>query len=169
MDSLCLSAARIRFWNHPFPPEEFCLLYRRLTGENFQTPLGLSRSARMRSNQVRVPSILRGLGALKFDTYGRTSSFPTSPCHPPFSDWTLRSLFKGSLTFTRPGFPLAQRFSCGWYLRFRHYPSLQTSLLPVTPGGIGDRHWTLAWRRRLLTPLWKSLMLPTLRATSCRK
>src|SRR5262249_13723547 len=62
MDSPCLSAGGLRFWDHPVPTEGLSLPCGRLTGAG-QTSMGLPRFAPAEARWGWVPPVLRGRGA----------------------------------------------------------------------------------------------------------
>src|SRR5262249_26116158 len=62
MDSPCLSAGGLRFWDHPVPTEGVSLPCRRLTGAG-PTSIGLPRFGPAEARWGWVPSVLRGRGA----------------------------------------------------------------------------------------------------------
>jgi hypothetical protein len=111
--SRCLSATGVGFLGHPVPAGELGLPYGRLTGRlRVRTPAGFPRSTRVRYDRGGCP-LNSGTAMLSRLTLGlqpapaasqRPVLHPAEAIHRRGS--RSRGIIRGSLTFTRPGFPL---------------------------------------------------------------
>jgi hypothetical protein len=111
--SRCLSATGVGFLGHPVPAGELGLPCGRLTGRlRVRTPAGFPRSTRVRYDRGGCP-LNSGTAMLSRLTMGlqpapaasqRPVLHPTGTIHRRGS--RSRGIIRGSLTFTRPVFPL---------------------------------------------------------------
>jgi hypothetical protein len=160
MLSPCLSAAGLRFLDHPLPTEEFSFPYGRRTGWRgqriplVQTALGFPRSARTRCDRGGCPLYS---GAMVSVTHPGLRDVPTDQCRgcdtdrspvrrlvQPMSGGCIsRSLIKGSFAFTRPVFPLPVVIPPGLAHPWA-FPPCFTLRRYQRRMGRGNRRWTLA-------------------------
>jgi hypothetical protein len=111
--SRCLSATGVGFLGHPVPAGELGLPHGRLTGVfRRRTPTGFPRSTRVRYDRGRCP-LNSGTAMLSRLTMGVQPAPAASQrpvLHPAGASHRRgprsRSIIRGSLTFTRPVFPL---------------------------------------------------------------
>ena len=141
----CLSAAGIRFWEHPTPTGELCLPYGRPTaGLTTADPIGVTVCHMVEIRLGRAPSLLRGqwcpwTGGCGHQSH-RTSDWDVlDPIHR-ISRLRCSKMTKPHQGFThvRPSSLLLTRAQPTAGLALGHHPSLHTPPLPATHGGIGD-------------------------------
>jgi hypothetical protein len=152
MDSPCLSAAGLRFLDHPVPTEELAFLAvrvlvgRRTAPRSAQTSLGLLRSAPMRCDRggclLSTGGVVSGVVTYTLTTHSQGPHVSLScPVFSPSWSAILRRLavtmVHRRFTFVHPsGLPLA----CNSLMAGRPWasvPPLHTPPLPATHGRVG--------------------------------
>lgn len=146
MLSPCLSAAGIRFWEHPVPAGELCLPYGRPTAAVIATdPIGVTVCHMVEIRLGRAPSVLRGRWCPSTGGFGRQlHRTPAGDVHDPIhriSRLRCSIMTKPHQGFThvRPSSLLLTRARPTAGRTLGHQPSLHTPPLPATHGGLGDR------------------------------
>ena len=145
MISPCLSAAGIRFWEHPTPAGDLCLPCGRPTASMMPAdPIGVTVCHMAEIRLGRAPSLLRGRWCPRAGDFGhqphRTSGRDVlDPIHR-ISRLRCAIMTKPHQGFThvRPSSLLLTRARLTASHALGHHPSLHTPPLPATHGGIGD-------------------------------
>jgi hypothetical protein len=81
MISPCLSAAGLRFWEHPVPAEDFRLAYAQPTGI-VPDLIGITVSRMVEMRLGWTPSLLRGQRCPQVDSFGYQPRWMTTILHP---------------------------------------------------------------------------------------
>ena len=147
MISPCLSAAGIRFWEHPVPAGGLYLPYGWPTADLIAAdPIGVTVCYMVEMRLGRAPSVLRGRWCPWTDGYGhQPHRTPARDVHDPIhriSRLRCSIMTKPHQGFTRvrPSSLLLARARPTAGHALRHHPSLHTPPLPATHVWVGY-HW----------------------------
>ena len=146
MISPCLSAAGIRFWEHPVPAGELCLPCGRPTAALMAAdPIGVTVCHMVEIRLGRAPSVLRGRRCSWTDAVGHQPHWTSvRDVHDPIHRisrlrCSLMTKPHQGFTHVRPFSLLLTRARPAAGRTLGRQPSLHTPPLPATHGGLGDR------------------------------